>query len=97
MVNKISDIKIGKEYHIFTVKNKELGRKCIVRAIINERKKFKSNKTEILVDILNRRRSSTHLFFCSEVGIGETKREAFGNYGRFKYEENPYFKSTYIR
>ncbi len=96
MINKISDIKIGQEYVILLASDIKLARKCIVKAIINEVKEFKSKKTEIYVDLFKRGKwSSSNLLNFSEIGIGENKTEALKNYGRFNYEENSKFKSTF--
>ena len=93
MINKISDIIIGEEYLILLTDDKKYARKCVVRAIINE-KDF--GKTEIYVDLFEQGKwtSSNLLYFC-EIGIGKTKKEALKNYGRFDYESNPNFKTSF--
>ena len=92
MITKISDIKIGKEYKILLVKEKKYARKCVVKAIINE-EKYSEEKTEIYVDLFEKEKlSSSNLLYFSEIGIGENDEEAFNNYGKFDYEENPTFE-----
>lgn len=94
MIAKISDIKIGNEYKILLIKEKKYARKCIVKAIINE-EKHKTRKTEIYVDLFEKGKiSSSNLFYFCEIGIGDTKEEAFKNYGQFDYEENPNFETA---
>ena len=96
MINKISDIQIGNEYMILLADDIKLARKCIVKAIINESKEFKSDKTEIYVDLFKRGKwHSSNLLYFSEIGVGDNKEEALKNYGRFNYEENSKFESTY--
>ncbi|MEO1211577.1 MAG: hypothetical protein AAFX78_18885 [Cyanobacteria bacterium J06638_20] len=95
MINKISDIQIGKEYVILLIQDIKFARKCIVRAIINEQKEFKSDKTEISVDLFKDGKwSSTNLLHLSEIGIGIDAEEAFKNFGRFNYEEHIVFDSS---
>ncbi len=95
MINKISDIRIGEEYMILLAEDKNIARKCIVRAIINDQTEFKSGKTEIYVELFKDGKwSSTNLLYFSEIGIGEDAGEALRNYGRFNYEENPGFDSS---
>lgn len=94
MITKISDIKIGNEYKILLVKEKKNARKCVVKAIIND-KRYNTRKTEIYVDLFVRGKfSSSNLLYFSEIGIGENKEEAFENFGKFDYEENPSFETS---
>lgn len=96
MINKISDIQVGGDYTILFIKDEKFARPCVVKAIINEREDFHSDKTEIYVDIFNRGKwlSSNLVYFC-EIGIGENKKEAIKNYGRFNFEENSEFESSF--
>lgn len=97
MINKLSDIRVGKEYHLYVVKEKRLARKAVVHGLINETVAFPPNgKTEIYLSIYRRGRlNSCNLFYASEIGLGETKEEAFRNYGRVRHEENDAFDNSY--
>lgn len=96
MINKISDIKIGQEYVILLVREKKLARKCIVKSIINEKISFQSDQTEIYIDLFRKGKwSSSNLLYFQEIGIGETPEEALNNYGRFSYEENIEFSTSF--
>lgn len=93
MINKLSDIKIGREYDFFLVKNRQRPRRAIVHALINESEDYPDvHKTEVYVTIFyGRGKRSQNLLYASEFGIGETREEAFLNYGRLKYEAHPSF------
>ena len=96
MIDKISDIQLGKEYFVLLAKNKNLANRAIVKDIVNEKIKFNSDQTEVVIDILApKRMMGTKLLYFNEIGIGETKDEALNNYGRFTYEENSSFSSHY--
>lgn len=97
MINKLSDIQVGKEYDLYVVKAKRLARKAVVHGLINESVEFPpTGKTEIYLSIYRRGKlNSCNLFYASEIGLGETKDEAFRNYGRFRYEENDAFDKSY--
>ncbi|MDO8898659.1 MAG: hypothetical protein Q7V19_13500 [Bacteroidales bacterium] len=96
MINKISDLEIGKEYDILLVKDKRLIRKAIVKAIINEKDDLISERTEIYVALYQRGKlKSTNLFYANEFGIGENTNEAYDNYGRFDFEDNDNFETSF--
>jgi hypothetical protein len=96
MINKLSDLKVGKEYYILLIKDKKFTKKAIIEAIINEEIEFKTNRTEIYVTLLHRNKfKSTNLFFAKEIGIGENKEEAYNNYGKFDFEENENFEHSF--
>ncbi|MDX5326071.1 MAG: hypothetical protein LPK80_07395 [Bacteroidota bacterium] len=92
MITKISDIEIGKEYYLLLERDKRTAKKTIVHAIVNEKEEFISNKTEILLSIFyGGKEKSTNFLYVKEIGIGETKEEAYENYGKFIFEENDSF------
>lgn len=97
MINKLSDIRVGKEYDLFVIKDKRLARKAVVHALINETEEFPpTGKTEIYLSIYQRGTwKSSNLFYASEIGLGEGKDEAYQNYGRFGYEANHTFDSSF--
>lgn len=96
MINKPSDIIIGREYCFYLVKDRRKKRHAIVHALINENEAYPDVKrTEAYVTIFyGRDRVTENLLFLSEFGIGETHEEAYQNYGRFKHEENPNFETS---
>lgn len=94
MINKISDIVIGQEYVILLIDDMRLAKKCTVLGIINESEKFNSDRTEIFVQIKGRQPSKNLLFF-KEIGIGEDKKDSLKNYGKFIFEENSNFSTSF--
>lgn len=96
MINKLSDIRIGKEYNLFVIKDRRMVRKAVVHGLINEEVEFPPNgKTEIYLSIYQRGRwKSTNLFYACEIGLGDSKEEAYLNYGRFKFEANEQFDKS---
>ncbi len=94
MINKISDIEIGKEYYILFIDSIKFAKKCIVRSIINESVEFKSKETELLIDVYKNNSKFRNRVKINSIGIGSDKNEALKNYQRFKYEFNEDFKET---
>ena len=99
MINKLSDIVLGRMYSFYLVKERSRLRRAVVHALINENEAYPDvNKTEAYVTIYHaRKRTSINLLFASEFGIGESRAEAFSNYGRFKYEDAPAFDTSFDR
>jgi hypothetical protein len=87
-IEKISDLEIGETYYVCLVKNIKLVRTAKLLGLVNETVKFKSDKTEIYLDLYRDKNNPTrNLLYVFEIGIGNTKLEAFNNYNKFKYEK----------
>ena len=87
-IEKISDLEIGETYYVCLVKNLKFVRTAKLLGLVNETVKFKSDKTEIYLDLNRDKNNSTrNLLYVFEIGIGNTKTEAFNNYNKFKYEK----------
>lgn len=96
MINRLSDIKLGQQYNLCVVKDRRRARTAVVHGIINEEVAFPPNgKTEIYLSIFQQGKwKSSNLFYASEIGLGETKEEAYRNYGRFRFEEHESFNKS---
>ncbi|MGV9013435.1 MAG: hypothetical protein ACOH13_12650 [Flavobacteriales bacterium] len=96
MINQLSDIKIGQQYHLFVLKDGRRSCTAVVHGIINEEVDFPpTGKTEIYLSIYQKGKwKSLNLFYASEIGLGETKEEAYQNYGRFRFDAHESFDKS---
>jgi hypothetical protein len=90
-MKKISDLIIGKEYFVCLVQDARFAKKYKLLAIINDKDNGDKKKTELHIE----HSKGTNILFFHEIGIGRTKMEAKNNFGKFLYEDNPSFSSSY--
>ncbi|MEB2776988.1 hypothetical protein SYJ56_16850 [Algoriphagus sp. D3-2-R+10] len=94
MINKISDLEIGKEYVVLLTKDKRMGKKAVIKALVNQKFEGMSPRTEIEIDLFEGGKlKSSNILYAKEIGFGNDLNEAFSNYGKFDYEENEDFLS----
>ncbi len=92
-ITKISDLVVGEYYYLCFVKGAK-PKKSQLLAIINET----GGITEIYALIKFPKNSgtmSTNLLYAREIGLGNTEQEAKDNYGKFDFEENPNFSTSF--
>lgn len=92
-ITKISDLVVGQYYYLCFTKGAK-PKKSQILAIINETAGF----TEIYALIKfpkNLGSMSTNLLYACEIGLGNTEQEAKDNYGKFNFEENPNFSTSF--
>ena len=93
-INKISDIKLNKEYYLLLTKDKRMAKKCLIKMIGND-KRYDGDKTEVLYEKFDNSQKRSFIgagiLNFTQLGIGETIEEAYVNFGRFKYEDHPDF------
>ena len=92
-MKKISDLKVNQVYFLTFVNDARYAKKAKVLAIINEDSEFKdTGRTEIYFALKN----GTHLAWTEEIGIGNSRKEAKSNYGKFKYEKHDSFDRSFL-
>lgn len=94
MINKISDIIVGREYFICLLKVPSKSKKVKVIGIVNDTS-YSEKRTEIVFEIYSGDSwLSTHIAYFKEIGIGEDRNECVQNYGKFEFEENLLFSDS---